>query len=563
MAAEYVAKEGNERVILCERGIKTFERSTRFTLDLSAVPVLKRETHLPVLVDPSHAAGRSDLVLPLARAAVAVGRRRRDGRGSPAARGRALRRAAADPRRRVRPVRRRDPHARRAHGQDRRVTRRVRCESSPCRPSSGTSPCRATSRSRTGPSSSARSARARRGSRDSGARRTRRRRSPRSARSASRSWRRTSTRCAFAASGSRGLRAPAGADRLRERGHAHAAARRASSPARRAGSSSSATSRSPRARWSASPSRSAGWAPTSRRRDGHAPLVVEGAPLRAIDYELPVASAQVKSAVLLAGLQADGTHDGRRAGPDARPHRAPARACRARVSRAGRRASRSSVRRALRLADVEIPGDISSAAPFLVAAAIVPGSARHGARGRAQPAPDGPARRARAHGREDRDLQPAADRRRAGAATSRCARPISSARPSRQPRCPALIDELPLLAVAACHARGETVVRGAAELRAKESDRIEAVVEELRRIGGHIRATRDGFRIRGVPARLRGGVVDSRGDHRLAMLGAVAGVASREGVELRGAEAVGTSFPGFFEVLAQVAPGAVHYPPAT
>ena len=73
MAAEYVAKEGNDRVLLCERGIKTFERSTRYTLDLSAVPVLKRETHLPVIVDPSHAAGRSDLVLPLARAAVAAG----------------------------------------------------------------------------------------------------------------------------------------------------------------------------------------------------------------------------------------------------------------------------------------------------------------------------------------------------------------------------------------------------------------------------------------------------------------------------------------------------------
>ena len=73
MAAEYVAKEGNERVILCERGIKTFERSTRYTLDLSAVPVLKRETHLPIVVDPSHAAGRSELVLPLARAAVAAG----------------------------------------------------------------------------------------------------------------------------------------------------------------------------------------------------------------------------------------------------------------------------------------------------------------------------------------------------------------------------------------------------------------------------------------------------------------------------------------------------------
>jgi 3-deoxy-7-phosphoheptulonate synthase len=73
MAAEYVVKEGNSDVILCERGIRTFERSTRYTLDIGAVPVLKQETHLPVIVDPSHAAGRRDLVLPLARAAVAAG----------------------------------------------------------------------------------------------------------------------------------------------------------------------------------------------------------------------------------------------------------------------------------------------------------------------------------------------------------------------------------------------------------------------------------------------------------------------------------------------------------
>jgi 3-deoxy-7-phosphoheptulonate synthase len=73
MAAEYVAKEGNDRIILCERGIKTFETATRFTLDLGAVAVLKNETHLPVIVDPSHAAGRRDLVLPLARAATAAG----------------------------------------------------------------------------------------------------------------------------------------------------------------------------------------------------------------------------------------------------------------------------------------------------------------------------------------------------------------------------------------------------------------------------------------------------------------------------------------------------------
>ena len=73
MAAEYIVKEGNSEVILCERGIKTFETSTRFTLDISAIPVLKTETHLPVIVDPSHPAGRRDLVLPLARAAVAAG----------------------------------------------------------------------------------------------------------------------------------------------------------------------------------------------------------------------------------------------------------------------------------------------------------------------------------------------------------------------------------------------------------------------------------------------------------------------------------------------------------
>jgi 3-deoxy-7-phosphoheptulonate synthase len=73
MAAEYIAKEGNEQIILCERGIKTFERTTRYTLDLGSVAVLKHETHLPVIVDPSHAAGRRDLVLPLALAAVAVG----------------------------------------------------------------------------------------------------------------------------------------------------------------------------------------------------------------------------------------------------------------------------------------------------------------------------------------------------------------------------------------------------------------------------------------------------------------------------------------------------------
>src|SRR5205814_8987394 len=94
-----------------------------------------------------------------------------------------------------------------------------------------------------------------------------------------------------------------------------------------------------------------------------------------------------------------------------------------------------------------------------------------------------------------------------------------------------LVDELPLLALAASVAHGDSVVRGAEDLREKESDRIETVADGLKALGAHIQATPDGWRIRGVPARLRGGPMRSEGDHRIAMLGAVAGLYSKEGVE--------------------------------
>jgi 3-phosphoshikimate 1-carboxyvinyltransferase len=295
--------------------------------------------------------------------------------------------------------------------------------------------------------------------------------------------------------------------------------------------------------------------------DGHPPLVVRGSELRAIDYELPVPSAQVKSAVLLAGLQANGSTTVVEPIPT-RDHTERL------LERAGARVTRRptsvTVERAreLRLPEVEIPGDISSAAPFLVAAAIVPGSSVtvHGVG-------LNPRRAGLLDVLERMGAKVAIYNRRpiggerAGDVELRASDLVGATVEAHEVA--ALVDELPLLAVAACHARGETIVRGASELRVKESDRLEAIVEELRRIGGHARATPDGFRIKGVPARLRGGVVDSRGDHRLAMLGAVAGVASREGVELRGAEAVDSSFPGFFDVLEGVAPGTVHYPPAT
>jgi 3-phosphoshikimate 1-carboxyvinyltransferase len=117
---------------------------------------------------------------------------------------------------------------------------------------------------------------------------------------------------------------------------------------------------------------------------------------------------------------------------------------------------------------------------------------------------------------------------------------------------PRMIDELPLFALAAAGARGESKVEGARELRVKETDRIESVTTSLRALGIRITASDDGFGVRGVPSRPRGGGMGSNGDHRIAMLGAVAGLVSRDGVDVEGAEAVAVSFPGFFELLDSV-----------
>jgi 3-phosphoshikimate 1-carboxyvinyltransferase len=117
---------------------------------------------------------------------------------------------------------------------------------------------------------------------------------------------------------------------------------------------------------------------------------------------------------------------------------------------------------------------------------------------------------------------------------------------------PLAIDELPLVALLGCFAEGETVVRGAAELRVKESDRIATVVDGLRGLGAEIEALPDGFAVRGT-GRLRGGRLDAHGDHRLALLGAVAGLASVDGVEVVGMEAAAVSYPTFTADVAALA----------
>jgi 3-phosphoshikimate 1-carboxyvinyltransferase len=284
--------------------------------------------------------------------------------------------------------------------------------------------------------------------------------------------------------------------------------------------------------------------------DGHAPVVVEGGALQAIDYTLPMPSAQVKSAVLLAGLFADGETTVVEPLPTRDHTERLLERAGATVHRRPESVSVSGAER-LSLGEVEIPGDFSSAAALLVAAVTVPGSdvTVHGIglnprRTGLLDVLERMGARIAVYNRRSVGGEPAGD------VQVRASELVGAAVDASE--VPRLVDELPLLALAACHARGETVVTGAAELRLKETDRIDGVVEELRRIGAHIRATPDGFRIRGVPARLRGGVLDARGDHRLSMVGAVAGLSSREGVDVRGAEAVATSFPGFFQVLEQL-----------
>jgi len=280
--------------------------------------------------------------------------------------------------------------------------------------------------------------------------------------------------------------------------------------------------------------------------DGHAPLRIAPAQLRGIDYELPVASAQVKSALLLAGLGAQSPTTVVEPTPTRDHTELMLEAAGIRVRR--RPASVTVEPGTPRLADVVVPGDISSAAPLLVAAALMPGSdltihdvglnprrtgllavlERMGARIAIF--------ERRREGREP-----------AGAVQVQFDELVATEVTAGE--VPAMVDELPLVALLAAHARGKTRIRGAQELRVKETDRIEAVTDALRSIGARIRDHDDGWTITGVPARLRGGRVDARGDHRIAMLGAIAGLASRDGVQIEGAETAAISFPGFYELL--------------
>jgi 3-phosphoshikimate 1-carboxyvinyltransferase len=282
------------------------------------------------------------------------------------------------------------------------------------------------------------------------------------------------------------------------------------------------------------------------REDRFTPLTVRGGALHGIEYELPVASAQVKSCVLIAGMLADGRTtivEGRQS----RDHteRILARS-RVPFERDGLRVSVAQVDE-LELDSIAVPGDPSSAAFMVAAACLVPDSRVVIQNVGLNWTRAGFFRIAQRMG-----AVVLGDLEEPGAFAAE--EPVGELDVAHAPlvgtevgpeEVPAAIDELTLVALLGAFAEGETVVRGASELRHKESDRISAVVDGLRALGADIESTDDGFAVRGDGSPLRGGIIGSRGDHRIAMLGAVAGLASREGVEVEGMDAAAISYPGF------------------
>jgi 3-phosphoshikimate 1-carboxyvinyltransferase len=279
------------------------------------------------------------------------------------------------------------------------------------------------------------------------------------------------------------------------------------------------------------------------------PFTVHGARLHSVAYDLPVASAQVKSCTMLAALAADGATTITEPAPSRDHTERMLTGAGVTVRRHGRHLTVVNCDE-LTLEEIVVPGDMSSAAFAIAAALIVPSSHLLVRNVNVNHSRVGFVRIAQRMGgivlgelEEDpgdelpmtepvEDLDVAA-----GPLVGTTVEPAEV---------PLAIDELPLVALLGCFAEGETVVRGAEELRLKETDRIATVVDGLRALGGEIEATTDGFVVTGTGG-LRGGVIESHGDHRLAMMGAIAGMASQEGVEVLGMDAAAVSYPRFMD----------------
>lgn len=287
------------------------------------------------------------------------------------------------------------------------------------------------------------------------------------------------------------------------------------------------------------------------RIDGRAggrftPLAIRGGGLRGIEHDSPVASAQVKSCLLLAGLQAEGWTKVREPHPS-RDH--TERMLAAFGAELSSEEGTVSVKggQSLSGCEVRVPGDISSAAFFLAAALMVPGSRVTIRDVGINPTRTGILDVFRSMGAEV--IVTPTDHW--------CGEPVGDVTVTGESlqgvevggtMIARLIDEIPILAVVATQAEGRTVIRDAAELKVKETNRIATVASELRKLGASVEETPDGLIIDG-PTPLRGALLDSHGDHRIGMAMAIAGLAADGEVRVKGAEAIAVSFPHFAETL--------------
>ena len=280
-----------------------------------------------------------------------------------------------------------------------------------------------------------------------------------------------------------------------------------------------------------------------------APLKITGAPLHGIHYHSKVASAQVKSCILLAGLYADDITKVTEPSISRNHTELMLRGFGAKVTCDGKTASISPDPE-LFGQKIEVPGDISSAAYFIAAGLIVPGSEILVKNVGINPTRDGLIRVCQDMGA---DISLLNKRENGGEPVADVLVRYSNLKATTigGEIIPTLIDELPMIAVMACFAKGTTIIKDAAELKVKESDRIAVMVDNLSRMGAHITATDDGMIIEGGYP-LHGAIIDSHLDHRIAMSFAIAALAADGETEIKDAECVNISYPNFYEELSNL-----------
>lgn len=285
---------------------------------------------------------------------------------------------------------------------------------------------------------------------------------------------------------------------------------------------------------------------TSVHNNGCAPLHIKGAPLKGISYQSPVASAQVKSCVLFAGLYADGKTSVTEPFLSRNHSELMLSSFGASVQTCGTTAT-IEPEPVLTAQKVEVPGDISSAAFFIAAGLLIPGSELLIKNVGINPTRDGILRVCKQMGANLELLN----------TRTQCGEPVADILVKHSDLngtviegdlIPTLIDELPVIAVMAACANGETIIRNAEELKVKESNRLEIIVHHLSEMGCDITGTEDGMIIRGGKP-LHGAVLDSHLDHRIAMSFAVAGLVADGETEITNADCVNISYPGFYRDL--------------